>query len=118
MKFELEQLHELEKKGIKFCVEISVPWGSQKTIISAEKVPDYIVDRDKFIAGYFGVAVDDYLGWISSEGTPQCGALTVAGKRCRNVVSGGIHMPIDRWRELDGELCAIHGGDSAEEAPF
>ena len=84
--------------------------------MDADELPMFLQDKDRVLAKLFDVPVDDYLEWLASEGTPRCGAKTAKGTRCKNLVSGGIQRDIHVWRELDGSLFAIHGGESSEEA--
>lgn len=117
MKIDSPHLKALEEAGIKFYVEgTPVPGGAKTFFVTAEDLSLYLEDKDEFAAKQFGVPVEDYLEWVETEGTPRCGAKTAKGKRCKNFVSGGIHMNIHTWRELDGGYCAVHGGESAEEA--
>ena len=67
-------------------------------------------DRDQYAADMFGVFKSQYLDWIETDGTPRCGAKTKKGRRCQNIVSGGIQMSMEDWLQEDGGFCTVHGG--------
>ena len=116
MKIDIVTLQALEASGVSLVAKIRVPWGSQKVIIDLKDIELFVADRDAGAAKCLGVTLDEYHEWIESGGGPRCGALTKSGKRCRNPVSGGIHMPIEKWKSLNGDRCAVHGGETSEEA--
>jgi len=113
---DLAQLQTIERAGVSFSIQVAVPGGGNTLILSPIEVLSFLDDKDQLTAKHFGVPVEDYLEWVKTDGTPRCGAKTTKGKVCRNFVSGGIQMPLHKWRKLDGGLCAVHGGENSVEA--
>jgi len=44
------------------------------------------------------------------------GSVTISGARCRSAVSGHVQLSSAQWKTRQGDLCAVHAGDSAAEA--
>lgn len=116
MALDIATIREMEDNHIEMVGNIDVPGGGTSLPLRADEVPAYIQDRAQFAANYFNVAKADYLRWNETSGTPQCGATTTKGTRCQNVVSGGIQRSIKEWLRLDGQLCAVHGGETSDRA--
>ncbi|QQM29038.1 hypothetical protein JET14_11870 [Martelella lutilitoris] len=106
----------LSKSGVYFVVDLRWVGGSRSITIEARDLEKYVSDPVGFTAQHFGASVEDYLRWIETEGTPQCGALTKKGKRCTLSVAGGGQRDFKRWKELDGGYCQVHGGETSAEA--
>ncbi len=111
-----ETLMALKNANIRLYAEVPHPCGSETVLLTYSDVEKFIDDPEGFVAAQKGVSRDDYLGWLESQGTPRCGALTKKGTRCKNWVSGGMQMRIGEWMNSNGGYCAVHGGESAEEA--
>jgi hypothetical protein len=109
-------IDKLAKSGIEFGATVKTPWGCDTIFILPNEILSFVRDKEEYAAKHFGTKLETYYRWIETGGTPQCGARTVTGSRCRNYVGGGIHMKIENWFELDGGFCAVHGGESSEEA--
>ena len=93
-----------------------VPGGAASVTLHASELEQFCEDPEAFYAHRNGVTKEAYQHWVESEGTPRCGAKTTNGSRCRNVVSGGIQMRLERWLQEDGGLCTVHGGATSAEA--
>lgn len=106
----------LAKAPIEFVGQVEAPGGGVSIILSAYELSDFCDDPEGFFALKNGVTKEEYLQWVQTEGTPRCGALNAKGKRCQNVVSGGIQMSLNRWLQEDGGFCHLHGGASSKEA--
>ena len=116
MKVDADTVSAMALAGIEFIAPVQRPGGGTRLNLDPKDIPAYMSDPANFIANSMGVTKTEYETWVETEGTPRCGATTSSGKRCKNVVSGGIQMPIDEWLRLDGGYCAVHGGDGSEEA--
>lgn len=106
----------LEDAGITLSASVRTPYGSETITIDAKDAERFLADRDGYAAARYGIPREDYIAWVESEGTPRCGEITSKGTRCRNFVSGGIHLPLKVWMKLDGGQCAVHGGEESDEA--
>lgn len=106
----------LANAGISFAAHMPCPGGSATIWLPPQDVAIFVKDPQQAAANYFKASKQEYLDWVATDGTPRCGAKTRSGKRCRNIVSGGIQQPFERWLQLDGGFCTIHGGAGAEEA--
>lgn len=101
---------------IDFVGNVPAPGGSASISLSATDLEDFCADPEGFYALKHGVSKDEYRLWVETDGTPRCGATTANGKRCGNLVSGGIQMRLERWLQEDGGFCAVHGGDGSARA--
>ncbi|MCE9651272.1 MAG: hypothetical protein K8R18_16755 [Parvibaculum sp.] len=115
MKVDMDTVAAMSAAGIKFIVGVKIPGGTQTFSLSIENIASFMNDRDQFAADCMGVEKSVYLDWLSTEGTPRCGALTKKGRRCMNQVSGGIQRSIEDWKNLDGSYCEVHGGNSSRD---
>lgn len=84
--------------------------------LDSNQIEAFIEDPIQFVADKNGVFKSQYVDWIETGGTPRCGAKTKSGNRCKNIVSGGVQQPLERWLQEDGGFCTIHGGETSEEA--
>lgn len=101
---------------IELIGRVSTPGGQSSITLKASELEVFCEDPEGFYAMQHGVAKEVYQQWVETEGTPRCGAKTTQGVRCRNVVSGGIQMNLERWLQEDGGLCTVHGGATSAEA--
>lgn len=101
---------------ISFIGDIRAPGGNRSLTLAAHELETFCNDPEGFFALKHGVTIDEYRQWVETDGTPRCGAKTSKGKRCGNVVSGGIQMSLERWLEEDGGFCAVHGGEGSATA--
>jgi len=106
----------LASAGIGFYTSFPTPGGADTITLNSSEVLAYLEDPVGLAASIFGLSVSDYEQWVALDGRAFCGALTAKGRRCRNLVSGRTQLSADMWKERHGELCAIHGGESADEA--
>ena len=106
----------MSKKGISFVADIPAPAGNMSITLTSKQISKYISDPIQFAADLHGVLKHQYLDWVETDGSPRCGVKTKSGKRCQNYVSGGCQYGIDDWLQLDGGFCAVHGGESSNEA--
>ncbi|WP_375590792.1 hypothetical protein ABWH89_09430 [Hoeflea alexandrii] len=103
----------LDRAGVSFSASLPVPGGGHTISLKADELETFVKDTDAYSAAFFGVSKELYLQWVDSEGTVQCSANTVAGDRCKNMVSGSIHQDIEDWMKMLGGYCAVHGGEGS-----
>lgn len=113
MAIDAKTVTELANAGIKFVVSVRVPGGGETVAVPSSSVAQYVDDPQGFAAKHFGVTKEQYLLWVEMDGLPQCGATTKNGARCKNGVSGGSQRSIAEWLHLDGDYCAVHGGEGS-----
>ena len=116
MKLDQNTIDAIAKAGISFVARIPCPGGAESIWLKPDNIGVFIDDPELAAANYYKASRQEYRDWIATEGTPRCGATTKSGKRCRNIVSGGIQQPFPRWLQLDGGFCAVHGGETSEES--
>ncbi|MDX8540718.1 hypothetical protein RFM23_24170 [Mesorhizobium abyssinicae] len=116
MKLDMKTISTMEAAGLQFIAYIRVPAGSQTVEIEPKEIAAFVANRDEVAAKLFGVSTSQYLDWVATDGEPRCGAITKKGTRCSNFVSGGVQRSIEEWVRLDGGYCAVHGGESSQEA--
>jgi hypothetical protein len=114
-KLDLSTIQALEAAGIQFSVSFREPGGAATIGISADEAFAWVEDPEAFAARTVGLTTTKYREWVDSDGEPRCGAVTIDGHRCKNVISGGIQRSALEWLRLDGGYCAVHGGASSEE---
>ncbi|MFV1441511.1 MULTISPECIES: hypothetical protein [unclassified Phaeobacter] len=106
----------LAAAGVKFVSGVTAPGGQQTVYLEPADLPDFVSDNELWFAMKHGATKEDYLNWVHSEGTPKCGFILKNGRRCRNIVSGGIQRSFLDWLNEEAGLCTVHGGDNSEEA--
>ena len=116
MELDIRTLKVLKAAGVYFGVHIPQPGGGTNSSLDVDEICEFVEDKIAFAAKREKVSRADYVLWLETDGTPQCGATTTSGKRCKNLVSGGVQFSIHDWLDLDGGLCAVHGGQSSEDA--
>lgn len=91
-------------------VGLPAPSGGMRISCSLGQAMAAAADPAAFAAKAFACTPEQWAAWILQEGTPHCGGLTKAGKRCRQPI-GRSQMKIADWLDLDGsDYCRIHGG--------
>jgi hypothetical protein len=78
-------------------------------ILTPDEAALYDVDPDGWSAQHFGLTLDQYYEWVESGGVPFCGAITKAGKPCRNPVF--VCEPLDAKEWLSSHrnyFCNAH----------
>ncbi|TAV04526.1 hypothetical protein [Rhizobium ruizarguesonis] len=113
MAIDTKTVTEMANAGIAFVASVTVPGGGQTVSVPSNSVPEYVADPQGFAAKLFGVTKEQYLLWVEMDGMPQCGATTKNSSRCKNGISGGSQRSIEEWLRLDGDYCAVHGGEGA-----
>lgn len=98
---------------ITLSASLDVPGGSKSVLLDADQALAYMADPKIFSARYFGISVDDYEGWVASDGLARCAAPTKVGERCRNPVRGATQLSAKQWAEQREEFCALHGRGAA-----
>ncbi|MGF1631257.1 MAG: hypothetical protein ACFCUT_17430 [Kiloniellaceae bacterium] len=114
MKPDMQTIRAIGAAGIGFAANVRAPGGYTTIYLEPEEVATFLTDPDQAAADHMGVTKAKYQRWIEWDGTPQCGAKTSKGKRCKNFVSGGMQMSLERWLETDGGYCVVHGGDASQ----
>lgn len=74
----------LKSAEVHLHLSVRGPSGHQPVFIEPEELEAVLIDRDAFIARYFGVTKDHYLRWLEFVEHPQCMAATRTGRQCRN----------------------------------
>lgn len=111
-----DTIRKLAAAPLAFVGNVPAPGGNASLTLAADELESFCTDPEGFYALKHGVTEDEYRQWVETDGTPRCGATTAKGKRCGNLVSGGIQMPLERWLQEDGGFCAIHGGEDSATA--
>jgi hypothetical protein len=101
-------LEELQAEGIQFIVEMRVPNGVERVILTVSDVLAYVENPEDFYCRKNNIDKAKYREWLLSDGTPRCGFIKKDGQRCANFVGGGSQMTFERWSELDGTECHVH----------
>jgi hypothetical protein len=114
--FDLQAARSLAAAGVRFYVSVDTVWGGKDIDCTAEELAQYLADRPAFAAQHFGVSRGDYLAWLDAEGYARCGGTVTSGRRCKHLVSGPGQLKAREWLERDGQLCTVHGGETADEA--
>lgn len=105
---ELTYLKNLEKKGITFSASYGAESGTSMLSLTAEETLLFSTDPVQVIANKCNATINDYHNWISEGYNVQCSANTAKGKRCKNIVSGGHMVSLEKWAELTGQYCEVH----------
>ena len=106
----------MAEAGVLFLAGVPCVAGSGEFLLAPNEVSAFIADNLQFAAASHGVSKVQYLEWLENNGKARCGAKTAKGHRCRNYLSGPTILSITEWLNRDGGYCAVHGGETAEEA--
>ncbi len=109
-------IEKLAQAPIEFVGRIAAPGGVTTIFLKAEEPENFCKDPEGYFALQNGATKEEYLQWVEIDGEPRCGATTLKGTRCANMVSGGIQLNLDRWLQEEGGFCQVHGGVTSEEA--
>ncbi len=80
--------------------------GARFITLTEEQVLQYAEDPVGYLAKFYGVTKDEYLGWHRSGYRVQCAGKTRSGKRCRGSVARNIEPK--EWAALQGSFCHQH----------
>ena len=101
-------LNKLDEKGISFTITVPIPQGYQQVLLKKDQVLEYLADKYSVLAKCYGVSRSEYVTWLDQDMSVQCCATTVKGKRCKNVITGGLHVSVEQWVKSQGLLCDLH----------
>lgn len=108
---ELEHLAEL---GVSYYLSVPSPWGADTIEVSPSELVLLRSDPDSVCARHYRVTRENYIAWRDSQFSVQCAGRTTRGTRCKNTVTGGLNVSAERWVQLHGEYCAVHGGEGSD----
>ena len=106
----LNDLQKLSSLRVSFSVSVDSGIGSQTVLASPEQLIEILYNPVKGYANLLGVSKADYIQCHEEEFNVECSAITVKGKKCRQIVRGGHSVTVQQWANLNGEYCQIHGG--------
>jgi hypothetical protein len=109
MPIDLQTLDLLSDKGVAFLIAVPNECGQRDYVATPEEVIEFCNDSVGFYAKIHGVTKSEYGDWLDDLFCVYCAAKTRAGRRCRNIVTGGNQVSPKRWVELQGRYCAVHG---------
>lgn len=105
-------LQALVNARLELAVSVPAMGGAWTCAATIEQALRLLEDKEAVYGELVGLSKPDYTEWQASDGSVYCCARTKAGKRCRNVVSGGTWLEPAAWKalhEMKG-YCAVHGG--------
>lgn len=109
-KLDPHTINAMSRAGIGFLADVPAPGGNATLYLSPGEVPEYVADPASFFARKNSVTLEQYKGWLGTDGLPRCAALTADGSTCRKNVSGGGQRSLQDWVREDGGYCTQHGG--------
>lgn len=104
-------LHLLSEKGVGFALRVPSECGQDTYFASAEDLEVLMTDAEAIYAKAHGVTKAQYRDWMGDGCMVFCSAQTLAGKPCRNLLTGGFQVTAKQWAERQGEYCAVHNGE-------
>ncbi|WP_157834639.1 hypothetical protein [Oceanospirillum beijerinckii] len=105
---QLTFLKDFETKGSTFSASYGAESGKSMLSLTTEEALLFSTDPVQVIANKCNVAISDYHNKVSEGYNAQCSANTAKGKRCKNIVSGGHMVSLEKWAELTGQYCEVH----------
>jgi hypothetical protein len=99
--------------GERYWVDRGLGWGNLRVDLQPDQARAYLVDPTGTMAARVGLTRDEFVEWLSSEGSIRCDAVTQKGSPCKAGVKGvSGQMRIGPWREAKdrGGFCGTHGG--------
>ncbi len=99
--------------GTSYCVDHGLGWGRVRIDLQPHHARTYLVDPTMAMAARAGLTRDEFVEWLSSEGSVRCNGVTRAGAPCKAGVKGaGSQMSISAWKAAKerGGYCSVHGG--------
>jgi len=105
-------LQALVNAGLELAVSVPAMGGARTCVATVEQALRLLEDKEAVYGELVGLSKPDYIEWQASDGSVYCCARTKAGKRCRNVVSGGTWLEPTAWKALQDAkgYCTVHGG--------
>lgn len=100
----------LSERDVSFRITHPNPGGATTLALDKDEIVRYATDPVGFLAKYYGVTREEYLGWHQAGYNVQCGGTTTKGHRCKATAVGltMIYSP-KKWVESQGAYCAVHG---------
>jgi hypothetical protein len=106
---DLQTLRVLSEKGVTFLIAVPDTGGQMDYFATPEDLMMLADDETALYAKAHGVTRSEYLDWVDDLFCAHCASPTRSGRPCRNVVLGGFTVSAQRWLELQGSYCAVHG---------
>ncbi|HZG69346.1 MAG TPA: hypothetical protein VEZ12_21615 [Herpetosiphonaceae bacterium] len=85
-------------------------WGGSEITLTTEEAREYARDPMGTMCRKLGVTEAEFSAWQASAGHVSCSAMTVAGRRCKQLVKGSPTLSLREWvdRMKAGERCETH----------
>jgi hypothetical protein len=99
--------------GQAYWIDRGLGWGNVRIALEPEEAEEYLVDPTGAMARQAGLSREDFVEWLSSEGSIRCEGVTLSGARCKaGVVGVSSQLPVKAWKEAKarGGYCGRHGG--------
>lgn len=99
--------------GEAYWVEMNLGWGNLRADLHPNLARAYLDDPTGAMATRAGLTREEFIEWLSSEGSIRCNAVTQKGEPCKSGVRGvSGQMSLGRWKEAKdrGGYCGAHGG--------
>ena len=81
-------------------------------VATPEQALRLLKDKHEVYSELVGLSREDYIEWVSSQGSVYCSATTRRGNRCRNTIIGATLLAPSKWKTTceTGGYCSVHGG--------
>lgn len=99
--------------GKPYWVDESLGWGNVRVDLQPDEAANYLDDPNGAMAVRAGLTREEFIEWLSSEGSVRCSAVTARGAPCKSGIKGvGGQLPIKAWKAARdrGGYCGAHGG--------
>lgn len=99
--------------GEPYVVDAALGWGNLRVALKPDQAKAYLADPTGALAARVELTRDQFVEWLSSEGSVRCEATTQRGGRCRLGVKGvRSQLDIRTWKAAmeRGGYCSAHGG--------
>lgn len=99
--------------GEAYVVERQLGWGNVRVPLKPAEARAYLEDPTAAMAAKVGLAREDLVEWLTTEGSVFCDGVTAKGEPCKSMVLGlNSQLGIGPWRaaKARGGYCRRHGG--------
>jgi hypothetical protein len=97
---------QLENLGAVIYVQTDAAGGGRTFRLLPSDVQDFLDNPEFWKAKQWGVTPGEMDEWYSNDRMPRCGAMTKAGRRCRNYLASETDP--NEFAKLHGSRCVVH----------
>lgn len=86
-------------------IAFPTPKGYREIHLTEDEYKVFQQNKEKYIAGFFGLSIQQFYEWLETDGRVRCAAIRRNGQRCKQQM---FAWRLEDWKSRQGEYCHWH----------